>query len=65
MFWKCRVFQRKNFLNSHQETDESKLSCESSDERTGSTTAAFVPYDENLEPIATENEAAEYAEEVG
>ena len=24
-----------------------------------------MPYDENLEPIATENEAAEYAEEVG
>ena len=31
----------------------------------GSTTAAFVSYDENLEPIATENEAAEYGEEVG
>ena len=45
--------------------DESELSSESSDERTGSTTAAFVPYDKNLEPIAAENEAAEYAEEVG
>lgn len=43
--------------------DESELSSESSEGHTGSVSADFVPYNEDLEPIATENEAAEYAEE--
>ena len=39
--------------------DESELSSESSEGHTGSVSADFVPYNEDLEPIATENEAAE------